>query len=132
MSTSNDDMQPVTRKELREELAATEAKFDAKLSMLAGALLDAIKQSAQQMMRAFSEHREQQARELAATEQRVMGALGATEGRLMIELGRHTQASTEDLTARVAVIDEKYQDLPARVARLESVMPAPKRRARKS
>lgn len=114
MSTSNDDMQPITRKELREELAASDAKLDAKLSTFAGAIFAA--------MRAMQNELKQQ----------IVEAVTASERRLMTELGAHTRASTEDLASRVSIVDEKYQDLPARVARLEAITPAPRRRARKS
>ena len=152
MSNSNDDdMQPVTRKELREELAvmrsevredlaALEVKFDGKLSMLVGALLDAIKQSGERLTRELGERltrelgasEQRMMLELGASEQRMKLELGATERRLMRELGRHTRSSTEELTARIAVIDDKYKDLPARVTRLEAITPAPKRRSPKS
>ncbi len=160
MSNSNDDdMQPVTRKELREELAvmrsevredlaALEVKFDGKLSMLVGALLDAIKQSGERLTRELGERltrelgqrmmlelgasEQRMMLELGASEQRMKLELGATEQRLMRELGRHTRSSTEELTARIAVIDDKYKDLPARVTRLEAITPAPKRRSPKS
>jgi hypothetical protein len=110
MSTENDDMHPVTRKELREEMQASDTRLDAKLSTLLGAIFAA--------MRAMKDE--------------LKDELAASERRLMTELGAHTRASTEDLTTRVRVVDDKYKDLPARVARLEAIAPAPKRRARKS
>jgi len=161
-NSNDDDMQPVTRKELREELAvmrsevredlaALEVKFDGKLSMLVGALLDAIKQSGERLTRELGERltrelgaseqrmmlelgasEQRMMLELGASEQRMKLELGATEQRLMRELGRHTRSSTEELTARIAVIDDKYKDLPARVTRLEAITPAPKRRSPKS
>ncbi len=126
----------VTRRDIREDLAALEVKFDGKLSMLVGALLDAIKQSGERLTLELGERL---TRELGASEQRMkleLGAmkleLGATEHRLMRELGVHTRSSTEELTGRVAVVDEKYQDLAVRVTRLEAITPAPRRRSPKS
>jgi hypothetical protein len=70
--------------------------------------------------------------QLVDTEQRMGQRMGQqlvdTEQRLMAELGRYTKASEEELTTRVAVIDEKYADLPRRVKLLEgAVFPAKKR-----
>jgi flagellar biosynthesis/type III secretory pathway chaperone len=82
---------PVTRGELREELAL----FDQKLELWGGALLARITES---------------------------------EQRLLTELGRHTRAIQEAMTAQISVIDEKYADLPARVRRLEAKVSALRRR----
>jgi hypothetical protein len=109
---------PVTRAELRNELgeletrvgksvdtklAALEARVDTKLDLWGGALLDRIAQVAQQIT--------QLAQQSIASEQR-----------LSVEMARHANAISEDLTVRVAIVDEKYADLPVRVARLESIV----------
>ena len=92
---------PVTRGELREELAKFEQKFDRKLEIWGGALADRI----------------------SKLEQRVDG--------LYVELARHTQAILEVLQGRVSAFDEKYTDLPGRVTRLERKVFAPKRSPRR-
>lgn len=111
-------MQPVTRKELREEMDALDAKLDAKLSTFAGAIFAAIRASKDELKQELRHE--------------IVQVVAASERRLMAELGAHTRASTEELASRVSVVDEKYQDLPERVARLEALTPAPRRRARKS
>lgn len=41
------------------------------------------------------------------------------ERRLMAELGRHTWASNEETTSKLAAIDDPYKDLRGRVTALE-------------
>jgi archaellum component FlaC len=101
---------PVTRGELRDELAQLEdrierkfddklghleRKFDNKLDLWGGALLARITES---------------------------------ENRMVNELKRHAQALFEAMTKQISVIDEKYNDLPARVSRLEAAVFEPERR----
>lgn len=45
------------------------------------------------------------------------------ERRLSAELAQHTRSSATDVQGQIAVIDEKYADLPGRVARLEAKRP---------
>lgn len=92
MTTDATDMStPVTRGELREELAKFEIrldqKFDQKLDLWGGALLARIAES---------------------------------EKRMIAELARHCNAIQEALLKQISAIDEKYRDLPARVRRLEA------------
>ena len=74
--------------------------------------------------------------ELAEMEGRLVASLATKvelaemEARLMRELGAHTRASNEEMTAKVAILDEKYADLPARVSALESLGPSPHKRTR--
>ncbi len=121
MPIDREDMSaPVTRGELREELAALEqrleqkleqkleAKFDLKLGLWGGALMEEIKASRRQMLE--------------------------MERRLMAELGQHTRASNEQTTSGLAAIDDQYKDLPDRVKALEEhvfAKPGPKRTVRR-
>lgn len=72
--------------------------------------------------------------ELAGMEARLVASmatkleLSQMEGRLLRELGAHTRASNEEMTAKVGILDDKYADLPARVRALESVGPSPQKR----
>jgi hypothetical protein len=90
---------PVTRGELRDELAQLEnrieRKFDDKLDLWGGALLARITES---------------------------------EKRMINELARHAQALFEAMTQQISIIDEKYNDIPARVTRLEAAVFEPERR----
>ena len=97
-----DMVTPVTRGELREELGKLERRFDLKLETWGGALADRI----------------------TKLEKRF-------EHLLYTELARHTNAILEALRGRVSVIDEKYADLPGRVARLERKVFASKRTPRR-
>jgi len=108
MIDSTDMSTPVTRGELRAELAQFEIRLEQKLEqklvhlatkveleMWGGALLEAIK---------------------------------ASEQRLLAELARHTRASYEATLSEISVIDDKYAGLPPRVSRLEKEVFDPGRR----
>ena len=91
----DEDMrQPVTRGELREELTLLEQeleqKLDDKLRLWAGALDDRIDRG----------------------ERRLVAHMTA-------ETTRQINAIWEATRAQIAVLDDKYTDLPARVSRLE-------------
>ena len=45
------------------------------------------------------------------------------------EIARHLGAFEESLRAQIRALDDKYSDLPGRVAKLENGAPSPKRRA---
>jgi hypothetical protein len=67
---------------------------------------------------------------MATMETRLVSMIQASEARLTDELRRATKASEEELTSRIRVIDDKYKDLPDRMARVEAKVFAPKRRRR--
>ena len=103
---------PVTRGELREELAKLRQEFQQAVTPLAtkveldiwgGALLARIQ------------------RELAER-------IELSEQRLITELARHARAFQESTASMIAVIDDKYADIPSRVGRLEAEVFAPRRR----
>jgi outer membrane murein-binding lipoprotein Lpp len=117
---------PVTRGELRDELAQLEhrierkfddkldrleRKFDTNLGLWGEALAAQIRELAAQTRELAA-----QTRELAA---QLPAQIRESEKRLLNELARHTQAGFEAMTREISVVDEKYNDLPARVARLE-------------
>ncbi len=120
---------PVTHGELRQELSTfkTELKTELKTERF-----DAI----DERFTAIDERFDAVDRRFDAVDRRFDALephLVAMEARLMAGLGRHTRASAEDLATRVTVVDDKYTDLPRRVARLEEAVftpqPAPRRRA---
>lgn len=106
MSESFDMSQPVTRGELREELAKypTREEADRKFDRFLGAI-----------MRRFDERFDRFARELRA------------------DLGRDLRALEESLIARMTAMQEPYLDLPRRVTRLEAKVfpPRPARAKRR-
>ena len=70
---------------------------------------------------------------LSAMEARLTTKAEQMEQRLLAELARHTSAANEEMRGNVAVVDEQYKDLPARVTRLEAkVFAPPKRKRRKT
>jgi len=107
MSDSSDMSTPMTRG----EFAQFEIRFEQRLAQLAtkaelevwgGALLARIESGEQRLLA------------------RLLERIDSSEQRLLAELARHTRASSEDMSAQIAVIDEKYADLPPRVGRLET------------
>jgi hypothetical protein len=109
-----DDMStPVTRGELREEIAQLEIRLDQKLD--------------QKLEQRFTQMTAQMASQMATKRDLELWG-GALFERLQIELARHTRAIQETLSRQVSTIDDKYADLPARVSHLETVAFAPKPR----
>ena len=109
MATSTDDMStPVTRGELRDELQQFEIHLEQKL--------------------------EQKLKHLVTRTEFEMwgGALLARielgEQRMFTELARHTRAIQESMSTQISVVDDKYDDLPARVRQLEATVFPPERR----
>ena len=95
---------PVTRGELRDELAQFERKFDDKLDRLE---------------RKFDNNLGLWGGALAAQISELAAQMRESEKRMLNELARHSQAGFESMTTKISAVDEKYNDLPARVARLE-------------
>ena len=119
MSNAEDMSTPVTRGELREELARLRQEFPQAIAPLAtkadldlwgGALLDRI-QSGERAMK-------EQMKEL----------LKATERQLQMDLARYAGALQESMSAMLTAHDEKYADLPGRVRRLEGHVFGPESR----
>jgi hypothetical protein len=105
MATSTDDMStPVTRGELRDELQQLEVRLEQKLAHM-----------------------------VTRTEFEMWGGallarIELGEQRLFTERARHTRAVQESMSTQISVIDDKYDDLPARVSLLEATVFQPERR----
>ncbi len=97
---------PVTRRELHEAL-----------DLWAGAIIS-------RMDAQFASHTAQMTAQMTAL-------IEASEARQLGELARHVQASEERLRVYIGALDDKYKDLPPRVAALERKVFAPKRRVAK-
>ena len=93
---------PVTRGELRQELAQLEDRFEQKL--------DKLEQKLDQKFRGG----------LEAWGEMLLTRIDASEQRLLAELARHTKAIHESVAMQISIIDEKYADLPGRMSRLEA------------
>ncbi|HET7500302.1 MAG TPA: hypothetical protein VFK02_04840 [Kofleriaceae bacterium] len=114
---------PVTRGELRAELAQLDRRFEdrldrmldeklgprlahlatkVELEMWGGALLARIEASEKRLLDELDKR------------------IGRSENRLLDELARHARANHEDLLRHMTAFDDKYADLPRRVSRLEA------------
>jgi hypothetical protein len=109
MSDVTDMSTPVTRGELRDELAQLEARIERKVDDK----LDGLERKLNNNMGLWGEA-------LAAQIRQVAAQIAESEKRLLGELARHMQAGFESMTAQISAVDDKYKDLPARVARLEA------------
>ena len=106
---------PVTRGELREELAQLESRLEAKLESKLEAKLEAKLESKLDQ-------------KLEMWGGALLARIADSERRLLAELARHCNSIQESLSKQLSVIDEKYADLPARVTRLEAKAFARRRR----
>lgn len=135
MSAVIDMSTPVTRGELRDELALFEArierKFDDKLDNLErkiDAKLDNLERRFDGKLDNLEHKIDGKLDNLERRLNNNMGLWGEalatqikeSEKRLSSELARHMQAGFEAMTAQIASFDDKYKDLPARVTRLEA------------
>jgi hypothetical protein len=68
------------------------------------------------------------AESIASVEQRLPASIASSEQRLLTEIARHTRAIQESMSSQISVIDDKYNDLPARVHQLEARVFAPEQR----
>jgi len=121
VKVSTDMSTPVTRGELREELAQLATKAEVALLATKAELAQLASQMATKADLA------QLASQMATkADLEIWG--GALFERLMTELARHTRAIQETLSAQLSTFDDKYADLPARVSRLEAVVFVPEQR----
>jgi len=114
---------PITRGELREEIAHLEARLDQKLDNLEARLdqkLDNLEARLDQKLEQKLKH--------VATKADLDIWGGALLERLLTELVRHTRAIQESMSTQISAVDEQYTDLPARVTRLEATVFTPNRR----
>ena len=132
MTASEDMSTPVTRGELREELRQFEARFDLKLDERLGALEARIDHKLDERLGAlearFDHKLEMWGGALLARMESFEARMQSSETRMLTELARHTKAIQESLSTQIAVVDEKYTDLPGRVNRLEGAVFRKKRR----
>jgi BMFP domain-containing protein YqiC len=108
---------PVTRGELRDELAQLESRVDDKLDRLERKFDNNLCLWGEALAAQIRESAAQTAAQMAA---QMAAQIRESEKRLLNELARHVQAVFESMTKMISVVDEKYNDLPARVARLEA------------
>jgi hypothetical protein len=129
MANRDDDMdRPITRRELREELeqypkrteleawgGALDAKIDA-----VDAKVDALDAKVGALDRKFE-----------AKFDLVIRTFNAKFDEVFVELARHANRILDSVRDIAGAVDEKYNDLPARVARLETAVFPPKRQRRR-
>lgn len=144
MDTSDDDMtRPITRGELKEEMADFErridAKLDAKLDLFLGALmarLDGRFESIDARFEVIDRRFEAIDRRFEAIDARfdkierrfdafrleVDDRFVQLRADVDRDIARHTSAMTENLRTFIVALDDKYKDRPPRVARLEAAV----------
>ena len=134
MTTFTDDMStPVTRGELRDELQQFKVRLDQSLDQLEQRLEQKLEQKLGQKLEqklemwggALLARIDSNERRLA---EQFREGIASSEQRLLAELARHTRAIQESMSTQISVVDEKYDDLPARVRRLEATVYPPERR----
>jgi hypothetical protein len=109
MATSTDDMStPVTRGELRDELQQLEVRLEQKLEQKTAHLVTRT--------------------EFEMWGGALLARIELGEQRIFTELARHTRAIQESMSTQISVIDDKYDDLPARVSQLEATVFLPEQR----
>lgn len=112
---------PVTRGELREELAQLEVRLEQK----SDERLDLIEQKLDARIDRLEQKLDHN---LELWRGILLARLAEFEQRLLTELGRQLDAAQEALTKQISAIGEKYVDPPARVHRLEARVLARRRR----
>jgi hypothetical protein len=112
---------PVTRGELREELAQLEHRFDGKLEGLETRIDGKLEGLEKRIEHKFDG-------KLDLWGGALLARIVESEKRVLGELARHTQAVLESMTKQISAVDEKYQDLPGRTERLEAEVHALKQR----
>jgi hypothetical protein len=112
---------PVTRGELRDELAQLEDRIERKFDDKLGHLERRFGDKLGHLERKFDD-------KLDLWGGALLARITESENRVINELARHAQALFEAMTTQISVIDEKYNDIPARVSRLEAAVFEPERR----
>jgi hypothetical protein len=106
----NEDRKPVTREELQQTLDQALERYVTK-NEFAG------------FVQLFIQEQARSAQALSAMEQRLIvgirGDMAALEERLMVEIGRAARVAAEENRLELALLDDRYRDLPGRVAALE-------------
>jgi hypothetical protein len=124
MAGATDMSTPVTRGELRAELAPLATKADllplATKADLHAALVPLATKADLVPLATKAE--------LDLWAGALLARMEVFEQRLLAELARHIKAAFESMSAQISVIDEKYADLPPRVGRLEGKVLTPGRR----
>jgi hypothetical protein len=114
---------PVTRRELREELAKypTRTELHEALATWAGALEERI------VTRITAHTTAEITKHIAASEERMTARIGteiaASEERMTAEIARHVTASEERIRADMHACFEPHDDVPERVTKVEELVP---------
>ncbi len=109
MPEAEDMEHPVTKRELREELEKYATKDDLRKELEKYPTKEYLHEN-------------------FPTKEWVTKAFEAWGKAILDELAQHTKAILTAVQGQVATVDEKYNDLPPRVSKLEAKVFAPKRR----
>ena len=125
MPDTSDMSHPITRGELREELAALEQKLDQKLENYP-TKADLEKKLENYPTKAdLAVHLEGWATRILEV---ARAELAVLREQINADMARHVRAANEEMRDWMRAQDDRYRDLPPRVARLEAKVFAPKRR----
>jgi chromosome segregation ATPase len=129
---------PVTRGELREELAQLEERVRAQLGLQEHRIDGKLDQLRRDVDVKFDVWGGALLARITESEKRFDGLEKRFDGletrfveseeRLLAELARHARAIQESFAMQISVVDEKYKDLPARMNRVEAEVEALKPR----
>ena len=118
---TDDTNHPVTRRELKAELAAAIAPLatKAQLDLVVGAMVERIKD---EVGRSERQSRDDFTARIASSEERLRGEIQASEKRMSRELAQHTGTILEAMQVRISSVDDQYKQLPDRVSVLEKAV----------
>ena len=139
MSESRDMDAPVTRRELHETLelwgGALAARLEGRFVGLERRMdgLEGRMDGLEGRMGGIEGRMDGIEGRMDGLEGRIVALFESFEARFMTELRAQVRGALEDVRAQVSAIDDKYNDLPARVGRLEAkVFPPRKPRRRRA
>lgn len=120
MDNDRDMEQPVTKRELRQELAEFRTELRAELQQGLSFVIDTLTARMAELRTDIMQHVSTEiARATTASKEEMMRHLST-------EFAKATSASNDQHRDQLTVIDDKYKDLPPRVARLERAVFPPK------
>ena len=111
----NDNGTPVTRAQLREELARYPTREELKETLRQELTRFATKDEFAQLVRTLAEQHEA----FHAKFDQLTQVFAQQHEVLLVEIGRTARAAAEEHRRELGVMDDRYRDLPARVTTLE-------------
>ena len=128
MANSEDDMdKPITKRELHQALEVWGGALEARLEARLATKLE-LAEWGNRLSAELKQHADTWGHRLSSELTQHADTWGH---RLSSELTQHSNRILDETRKIVGVVDEKYSDLPGRVAALEAAAPSPKRQRRR-